>query len=312
MSSLKEPFLVLVVDDSPVARKLVEHALPPHDHKLLFAKTGLEALDLFSKQRPALVITDWLMPDLSGMELCQRIRAEFRGTYAYIILLTGVSEKSQLVKALQAGADDYLTKPFHPDELLARAGVGRRMVELHREIEAKNRQLEQMTLTDELTGLPNRRGIKDWAKRQISGAERHGFSLWVVIADLDHFKSVNDTYGHEAGDTVLKTFAEILQSHTRQCDMCARIGGEEFVIVLTHADREGVELAINRIRERFCAHKFVFGNRGVVVTASFGITGIRLGESRDIDRLMAQADKALYGAKRLGRNRVELADIAVC
>jgi two-component system cell cycle response regulator len=312
MSSLKEPFLVLVVDDSPVARKLVEHALPPHDHKLLFAKTGLEALDLFSKQRPALVITDWLMPDLSGMELCQRIRAEFRGTYAYIILLTGVSEKSQLVKALQAGADDYLTKPFHPDELLARAGVGRRMVELHREIEAKNRQLEQMTLTDELTGLPNRRGIKDWAKRQISGAERHGFSLWVVIADLDHFKSVNDTYGHEAGDTVLKTFAEILQSHTRQCDMCARIGGEEFVIVLTHVDQEGVELAINRIRERFCAHKFVFGNRGVVVTASFGITGIRLGESRDIDRLMAQADKALYGAKRLGRNRVELADIAVC
>jgi diguanylate cyclase (GGDEF)-like protein len=312
MNASKQSFLVLVVDDSPVARKLVEHALPPHDHQLLFAKTGLEALDLFAKQRPSLVITDWLMPDLSGMELCQRIRVEFKGTYVYIILLTGVSEKSQLVKALQAGADDFLTKPFHPDELLARAGVGRRMVELHRELETKNQQLERMAVTDELTGLPNRRGIKGWAKRQISGAERHGYSLWVVIADLDHFKYVNDTYGHEAGDTVLKTFAEILRTHTRQSNMCARIGGEEFLMVLTHTDQEGVELAINRIRERFCAQKFVFGNREVVVTASFGISGIHLSESRDIDRLMAQADKALYGAKRLGRNRVELADVKVC
>jgi two-component system cell cycle response regulator len=312
MNAPKQSFLVLVVDDSPVARKLVEHALPPHEHKLIFAKTGLEALDLFDKHRPSLVITDWLMPDLSGMELCQRIRAGFKGTYAYIILLTGVSEKCELVKALQAGADDYLTKPFHPDELLARAGVGRRMVELHRVIEAKNLQLEQMALTDELTGLPNRRAIKDWAKRQISGAKRHGFSIWVVIADLDHFKYVNDTHGHEAGDTVLKTFGEILQTHTRQCDMCARIGGEEFLLVLTHVAQEGAQLVINRIRERFHAQTFLFGNREVVVTASFGITGIHLGESQDLDRLIAQADKALYEAKRLGRNRVELASVKVC
>jgi DNA-binding response OmpR family regulator len=144
MSADKKTFPVLVVDDSPVARKLVEHALPPEEYAILPAKTGQEAIELFAKHRPGLVITDWLMPDLSGIELCQRIRSDFKDSFTYIIILTGVSEKSEVVKGLQSGADEYLTKPFHADELLARAQVGRRMIGLHREIEAKNRLLEQL------------------------------------------------------------------------------------------------------------------------------------------------------------------------
>jgi diguanylate cyclase (GGDEF)-like protein len=150
------------------------------------------------------------MPDISGIELCRRLRQDFRQYYAYIIILTGHTDKEEIIEGLASGADDYLTKPFYPGELRARVEVGRRIVELHREIEAKNRLLEELSLTDSLTGLPNRRAIELWASRQLSAAARHDFPIWLVMADLDFFKKVNDTYGHNAGDAVLKGFAEIL------------------------------------------------------------------------------------------------------
>lgn len=308
MDDDKQAVPVLVVDDSPVARKLVEHALPGDEYAILAAKTGQEAIELFAKHRPGLVITDWLMPDLSGIELCRCIRSDFQDSFTYIILLTGISEKSEVVKGLQAGADEYLTKPFHTDELLARARVGRRIIGLHREIEAKNRLLEQLALTDELTQLPNRRAIEQWATRQLSGAVRHNFPFWVVMADIDQFKLVNDSSGHEAGDIVLKKFAEILRANTRQSDLCGRLGGDEFVMIISHAVREGIEVMVQRVREQFEAQCFPFSN-GRVVTASFGIAGFDHGHVQHIERLMVQADAALYAAKRLGRNRVELAPV---
>jgi two-component system cell cycle response regulator len=154
-------------------------------------------------------------------------------------------------QGLAAGADDYLTKPFHSGELMARVEVGRRIVELHRQVQAKNRLLEEMALTDSLTGLPNRRAVDVWASRQLSAAARHDFTFWVVIGDFDWFKMVNDTYGHEAGDTVLRTFADILKTHTRQSDICARLGGEEFLLMMTHADKVGTRTAVERIRNQF-------------------------------------------------------------
>lgn len=307
MNPLEPAFPVLVVDDSAVARKLVEHALPQDVYTLLLAKTGREALDLFAKHRPGLVITDWLMPDMSGIELCQRFRTEFQDFFIYIILLTGVSEKTKVVKGLRAGADDYITKPFHSDELLARVEVGRRIIELHREIDAKNCLLERLALTDDLTGLPNRRAIEEWARRQLSGAVRHLFPFSVVVADLDNFKSVNDANGHDAGDTVLKKFAKILKVNSRECDICGRIGGEEFLLLVTHAELEGVRLAVERIRQQLAAQTFTFGGRNVVITASFGISSYCRGQAPDFERLLAQADAALYSAKRLGRNRIEVA-----
>jgi diguanylate cyclase (GGDEF)-like protein len=304
-------FRVLVADDSPVARKLIENALPPDRFRILFAKTGHEALALFAEHSPGVVITDWLMPDLTGIELCGRLRTAFRDRFIYIILLTGVSEKSDVVKGLQAGADDYLTKPFHRDELLARTEVGKRIVELHREIETKNRLLEQLALTDDLTGLPNRRAIEQWGTRQLSGAVRHNFAFSAVLADLDQFKSINDIYGHDAGDIVLKRFAAILKANTRQSDICGRIGGDEFLLVVTHAELGGVQVAVERIRHQIEAERFTFGNRTVGVTASFGIATFRCGEAPDFGRLVGQADVVLYSAKRLGRNRVKIVPMEV-
>ena len=142
----------------------------------------------------------------------------------YIVLLTGNSDKRQVVEGLQSGADDYLTKPFHPGELVARVAVGLRMSELTREIQEKNKLLEQLSLTDPLTGLPNRRAFEQWSARDLKGAIRHGFGFWVAMADLDRFKSVNDNYGHAAGDEVLKRFGAVLRENTRASNVCARLG----------------------------------------------------------------------------------------
>lgn len=296
---------VLVADDSAVYRKLVEQTLSENQYAVMFAKSGREALDIFGKHRPPLVITDWMMPDFSGIELCENIRQRFQDSYTYIIILTGMSHKSEVVKGLTSGADDYLTKPFDREELLARAGVGRRVVELHRQIEAKNRLLEQLALTDPLTNLPNRRAIEDWATRQLSGAARYGFTFWIVMADLDHFKQINDTYGHEAGDTVLKRVAEILRSHSRKSDICGRVGGEEFLLSLSHATGENVKLVIDRIRADLEATKFSFAGGVVTVTASFGVACFHGENARDLNQIISYADAALYTAKRSGRNRIE-------
>ncbi len=247
------------------------------------------------------------MLDLSGIELCEHIRNHPRQTYTYLIILTGITEKNKLVKGLAAGADDYLTKPFHSDELLARVGVGRRIVELHRQLEAKNRLLEELALTDPLTGLPNRRAIEEWATRQLSGAARYGFSFLVVLADLDHFKAVNDTHGHDAGDTVLKKFAEILKTNSRQSDICGRIGGEEFLFVLTHTTQENAVMVVERMRAELEAAEFDFDGSSLTVTASFGLAGFEGTQAPDFNRLVSQADAALYAAKRTGRNRIEIA-----
>jgi len=306
----KDRLKVLVADDSAVYRKLVEQAFTDANYSLLVARSGQEAIDLISEHFPAIVITDWVMPDLTGIELCQRIRAGSQNPYTYVIILTSVSEKENVVKGLAAGADDYLTKPFHPEELLARVEVGRRLVELHRQVGAKNRLLEELALTDSLTCLPNRRAIDEWAPRQLSGAARHGFPFWVVMADLDNFKSVNDSSGHDAGDKVLKRFAEILKTNSRRSNICGRIGGEEFLFILTHADKENVVSVVERVRRQFEEQDFFFGNRVVKVTASFGISGFQ-GEQGlpppDFSSLLSQADLALYTAKHRGRNRVEFA-----
>jgi two-component system, cell cycle response regulator len=297
---------VLVVDDSPVYRKLVEHALEDQAYSLVFAKNGQEAMELYAKHAPSIVITDWMMPDFSGLELCQHIRGDLQHPYTYIIVLTSISEKDNVVKGLAAGADDYLTKPFDPGELLARIGVGRRTIDLHNEIDSKNKLLEELAHTDSLTGLPNRRALEDWAGRQLRGAARHGYSLWVVHADLDSFKSINDSHGHDAGDQVLKEFGAILKEYTRASDISGRMGGDEFLLVLTHVDEKHIRLTVERLREHLASKKFSFGGKNISVTASFGVCGFQGKEPLEFSKLVRQADKALYGAKRAGRNQIKI------
>jgi two-component system, cell cycle response regulator len=297
---------VLVVDDSPVYRKLVEHALEGGPYSLLFAKSGREALELFGRYLPSIVITDWMMPDISGLELCERIRSDVHRGYTYIILLTSIAEKDNVVKGLAAGADDYLTKPFDPAELLARIGVGRRIIDLHRQIDAKNKLLEEMAHTDALTGLPNRRAIEEWASRQLRGAVRHGFPFWVVLVDLDTFKGVNDTHGHIAGDRLLQGFSEILKTVIRASDICGRLGGDEFLLVVTHVDADGILKTVERFREKLSSKQFQIGDESITITASFGIAGFHGPEIVDFNTLVRRADKELYAAKHAGRNRVKI------
>jgi two-component system, cell cycle response regulator len=295
---------VLVVDDSPVYRKLVEHALEGNPYSLLFAKSGREALELFAGHLPAIVITDWMMPDFSGLDLCQHLRSDLHPGYTYIILLTSIAEKGNIVKGLAAGADDYLTKPFDPGELLARIGVGRRIIDLHRQIDAKNKLLEEMAHCDSLTGLPNRRAIEEWAARQLRAAARHGFPYWVVLADLDSFKGINDTYGHVGGDSMLKKFADILKTVVRASDICGRLGGDEFVMVITHVEADAIFKTVERFREQLAQQQFELGSERISMTASFGIAGLNGKENIDFTTLLRRADKALYAAKRAGRNLI--------
>lgn len=306
MSQSGPSLSVLVVDDSPVYRKLVEQALKGQEYKVTFAKSGREALELFAEDAPDIVITDWMMPDVSGLEVCERIRSS-ELSYTYVILLTSISDKEMVVKGLAAGADDYLTKPFDPGELCARIGVGRRIICLQRDIEAKNLLLQEAARTDSLTGLPNRRAIEEWAGRQIRGAARHGYPLWVILADLDSFKTVNDSYGHDAGDLVLQKFSEVFRATTRAADICGRIGGEEFVMVLTHVNRDDIVPTVERLRAEFASLVFRFGGKTTSVTSSFGISGFEGKGCPEFSQLLRKADEALYAAKRAGRNRVVLA-----
>ena len=195
---------VLAVDDSPFSRKVLEHALADQPYEVRFAKDGREALLSISKFRPNIVITDWILPDFSGPDLCRKVRSESRSGYIYMILVTSNVDKESTVEALASGADDYLTKPFHAKELVARIGVGRRIIQMHREIEEKNELLEAAVRTDFLTGLPNRRAVEEYAGKQLGGAVRHQFPFWVILIDLNKFKIVNDQYGHLAGDEVLE------------------------------------------------------------------------------------------------------------
>jgi two-component system cell cycle response regulator len=293
---------LLVVDDSPVYRKLVEQVLESEPFRMHFARNGREALQMIEECSPSIVLTDWMMPDFSGLELCKKIRADASRPYTYVILMTSNTEKGNVVKGLEAGADDYLTKPFDPGEMLARIGVGRRIIDLNRELAAKSRRLEEAARTDPLTGLPNRRAIEEWTFKQLRGAARHGFSLWVVIGDIDSFKTINDSFGHDAGDIVIKTFAEMLKRCTRASDICGRLGGDEFLLVVTHVEPEQIEVTVNRFREQFAALSFPFQGRSANVTASFGVAGCSGKELPEFGSLVRKADQMLYEAKRAGRN----------
>ena len=310
MTATTPKYEVLVVDDSPVYRKLVQQILSGPEYSLSFACDGYEAFQMYRDKTPNIVITDWIMPDFSGLELCERIRSEKAFPYTYVILMTSNTEKDGVVRGLQAGADDYLVKPFDANEMLARIGVGRRIVDLHRRLEDKSAKLEEVARTDVLTGLPNRRAIEEWANKEVKGAARHGFPVWVVLGDLDGFKEINDTFGHEAGDTVLRTFADTLRKLTRISDMCGRLGGDEFLIVISHVSADNIELAINRFRELFAALSFPFAGKSISISATFGVAGSESGNLSDFDALVRKADEMLYEAKRAGRNCVRVAKLS--
>jgi len=298
MAETSQEIRVLVVDDSPISRKLLEHTLAEAPYTLNFAKDGADALRLFAERPPDLVIADWELPDIPGPELCRIVRTKFDGAYTYLMLLTSNSDKKSIAEGLAAGADDYLTKPFDAGELRARIGVGRRVIEMHREIEAKTKALSLDARTDPLTGLANRRAVEEWSVKQISGAVRHGYPIWVVLADLDSYKPATDLFGHAAGDAMLQAFGEIIKKNTRVSDMCGHMGGDQFIFVISHVSRENMNLVLNRLRDKIANHDFSFHDVALPLFANFGLAGSEGGERLELRTMLQQADGALLEAKR--------------
>jgi diguanylate cyclase (GGDEF)-like protein len=296
---------ILIAEDSPVCRKLLEHALAGQPYDLCFATNGKEALEQYSEYRPDILITDWVMPDVSGLEVCRQIRKS-ESMYTYIVLVTHNAERNHLIEGLDAGADDYLTKPFDVGELLARIRVGCRIVHMSREIEAKNSLLEKAARTDHLTGLPNRLAVEEFASQQLSAAIRHKFNLWLVVTDLDKFKLVNDTHGHFAGDEAIQRFATILKANTRASDICGRLGGDEFLLIMSHGEKKAIVQTIERLCADLANGHLVLNGQEIQVTASFGIAGFDGTGEPNLNELLTRADHALYAAKAAGRNQVSV------
>jgi diguanylate cyclase (GGDEF)-like protein len=312
-----DPLHIMIVDDDPDGLRVLERQLSAAGYRVTTASSGLNALEIDRAQAPQMIITDWMMPELDGLELCRRLRRGDESGHAYIIVLTASREENRTVEALEAGADDFLTKPYNRHELLARVRAGERIVRLEagmaersREVSrynarlaAANDQLRIMATTDELTGLANRREALARLAEHWSLAVRHGDPLACVIADIDHFKRFNDALGHAVGDAVLKATAEVLRKTARAGEAVCRIGGEEFLLICPRSRAQSAEVAAERLRSSAAAHVIQHNGNSMSVTLSLGVAE-RTERMAGPDDLLKAADDALYAAKRAGRNRV--------
>ena len=304
---------VLIAEDEAVSRLILQRSVVACGHDCLVAQDGAEAWAFFEQDPVDVVISDWLMPGLDGLQLCRRVRAHPRDSYTYFVLLTSRSDKEHMVTGLEAGADDYLTKPLDRDELQARLIAAERVTSLYRqlaaqkgELERLNRQLARQARTDPLTGLGNRLQLWEDLDALHGRAARYGHHYALALCDVDRFKLHNDTYGHLAGDEVLRRVAGVLGEECRSGDRAYRYGGEEFLVLLPEQPPEGATLAVERLRravERL-ALPHATNPPGGVVTLSAGVTVLPPGEQKDTEALLREADAALYRAKELGRNRV--------
>jgi two-component system, cell cycle response regulator len=298
---------ILIADDSIVSRHLLEATLRKWGYEVMVACDGSEALAILERQdAPGLIILDWMMPGVSGLEVCQRIRERGSEPYTYILLLTSKSQKEDLIEGMEAGADDYITKPFDQNELQVRLRAGTRLVDLQAQLLSAREALREQATRDSLTHLWNRSSILDTLSRELSRAERESSPLGVVIVDLDHFKHINDNHGHPAGDAVLREAARRMQTGVRQYDSVGRYGGEEFLILLPSCSEEESFSQAERLRKQIAQSDIRINDTALRITASFGVTAALPGEPWTAEGLIRKADEALYVAKKSGRNRVEL------
>jgi two-component system, cell cycle response regulator len=304
---------ILLAEDSAVYQRLIESHLKEWGFDFVSAKDGREAWKLLTqKDAPRLALLDWVLPEVDGVELCKRLRGRSENDhYTYTILLTAKTRKKEMLEAMDAGADDFLAKPFDPLELKARLVVGRRIVELQQKLVSANYALRFAACHDFLTGIWNRGEIIAFLHRELSRAKRDGTPIGIVLVDVDHFKKINDQHGHETGDSVLKEVAKRLTSSLREYDGVGRYGGEEFLMIIPGCDLATTVRRANQIRELVSKTPIATFNGGMNVTVSMGAT---VAESAlNPEPLLRSADTALYRAKSGGRNRVEqqAAEIAV-
>jgi putative two-component system response regulator len=311
------PCPILVVDDDPLLRARLVELLSVTGEPIISASDGEEATRLLIERSPRVVLSDWVMPKSDGVELCRRIRARGGESPVHFIMMTTHSEKSRLLEAYDAGVDDFVVKPFDHEELLARLRAGIRAARLHddlvrrasgsqalnAELATLNSRLERLAITDELTGLFNRRHALTRLGEQWELFTRYGRALTVAMIDIDHFKSINDTRGHGVGDAILRRVSGILRDQTRGTDVVCRVGGEEFLILFPSQTVEEAGVCAERCRSAVAKHVFDIGGVDIRASVSIGLA-CRAGDMKEFPELLQAADEALYAAKRGGRNRV--------
>jgi len=301
---------ILIAEDDKTMRALLVRWANQWGYQPVLAHDGEEALRILSSDLSIqLCVMDWMMPGMSGPEVCKQLRAQREEPYVYIILLTAKTETSDVVEGLKAGADGYLQKPCHPLELEVRLRVGRRLVELNSKLIETREKLRFEATHDGLTQLLNRAAIVEELKNHVTQTRQDNRPFSVVMVDIDHFKQINDTYGHYAGDAVLCEVARRFRAQLRSCDAAGRYGGEEFMLVLSDCNLEYAKVLAEEIRQSFEYESAHLGPINIPFTASFGVASTSQSYRADLELLSRAADAALYRAKRSGRNRVSVAEI---
>ena len=305
---------VLIAEDDAVSRLILRRAVQRFGHEVLVAEDGRKAWKLY-RETPGVdvVISDWMMPDMDGLELCHRLREEKRDEYTYFIFLTTLNGKEHLLEGMQAGADDYLSKPLDRDQLEVRLIAAARITALHRQLTKQKEELEKLNFElfkqarrDPLTRLGNRLRLREDLDALRDRVERCGHSYCAILCDVDSFKLYNDHYGHLKGDEVLQKVAKAILQSFRSRDACYRYGGEEFLIVLPEQTLESTALAAERLRRAVeeLAIPHEASEPGGIVTVSCGLAELSPGEKKTVEGFLKEADEALYQAKESGKNKV--------
>ncbi len=299
---------ILVAEDDAGSRHVLQAFLSKWGYEVVVATDGAQAWKILEpNDAPRLALLDWMMPELAGVDICRSVRERVGRPYVYIVLLTGKSQKEDLLEALEAGADDYLTKPFDAQELKARLRAGQRILQLEDELIAAREALRFQATHDALTGLSNRGHILDTLRRELVRSARDRRPVGVGLADLDHFKSINDAHGHQVGDAVLQEVSRRMLSAVRAYDSIGRYGGEEFLIVIPGSDLAETAALAERIRRSIEASPIQTAVGEIRVTLTLGVAASDGVVAPTQKMLIHASDAALYRAKELGRNRVETA-----
>jgi len=299
---------VLIADDDNVNRRILEKFLEKWGYQVLTASDGSAAWEMLqAEDAPRLVILDWMMPGLDGAQICREIRQRNDAFYTYIVMVTAKFQKQDILDGLEAGADDYLTKPFDSSELRARLRSGRRILELHEELLRSRQQLQYQASHDAMTGVWNHGAILEILRAELARSQREKLSVGIVLLDLDNFKKVNDCYGHLAGDSVLREVVRRLHAHLRSYDFIGRYGGEEFLVVLPNSRPDTAVKQAERLRLAIAATPLDTPEGSIPITVSLGVAVSCGTTAAEYDSPLKAADVALYRAKKLGRNRVEAA-----
>lgn len=300
---------VLIADDDEIARELLCASLESWDYIPVVCKNGQEALDcLEAANSPQIAILDWNMPGISGPEICRQLRARQPAPYTFVMLLTNRDDYSDQLTGLKSGADDFITKPFDPPELKLRLRTGVRILKLQSQLEQARDTYRHEAESDELTGLWNRRSLQARLELEINETGRTGTPFSLVIVDIDHFKQINDTLGHNVGDAALRHVAKCLKLSTRSGDIIGRYGGDEFVLLLPDANVVDARQAAERLRLRVASADLRSNGEPYSVSVSVGVAEIQNQPGLTSDLAVEMADRALYAAKRAGRNRVTCYD----